>query len=95
MELIANIPPRKTQFICDHPKALPTRIPSNIIEKTMLHAAMTGAIPIFRIFLNEKSSPSANRRNKTPMSAHVWMFSLSTTEAKYGMCGDTRNPATI
>ena len=79
---MASIPPRKMQFICDHPKALPTSVPSNIIENTMLHAAMAGAIPIFRIFLNEKSSPSANKRNKTPMSAQVWMFSLSTTDAK-------------
>ena len=68
---IASIPPRNTQFMCDQPKALPTSMPSAIIENTVETAAMTGAKPIFRIFLNEKSNPSANNRNSTPISAHV------------------------
>ena len=79
---MASIPPRNTQFICVQPKALPTRMPSVIIEKTIETAAITGAMPILRIFLNEKSNPSANSKKSTPMSAHVWIFSLSTTDAK-------------
>ena len=79
---MASMPPRNTQFICDQPNALPTRMPRVIIENTIDTAAMTGAMPIFRIFLKEKSRPSANSRNSTPMSAHVWMFSLSTTDAR-------------
>ena len=47
----------------------------------MVTAEMTGDAPIFRIFLNEKSRPSENSRNITPMSAHRWMFSMSATEA--------------
>ena len=68
---MASMPPKKMLFICDQPKAFPTQTPSNIIEKTMKLAAMTGAMPIFRIFLNEKSRPNAKRRNTTPMSPHM------------------------
>ena len=56
---------------------------------------MTGAAPILAIFLNEKSSPSENSRNITPMSAHTCTLSLSTTDMVYGMWGDTKNPAMI
>ena len=70
------------QFMLLHPKAWPTPIPSIIIEKIMLMAAMTGAMPIFSIFLNEKSSPREKRRKITPMSAHVWMLALSTTDIR-------------
>ena len=55
-------------------------MPSIIMEKMMVRAAMTGAMPIFRIFLNEKSSPKENRRKMTPMSAQVCISTLSTTD---------------
>ena len=40
------------------------------MEKMMAMAEINGETPIFRIFLNEKSKPSENSRNMTPMSAH-------------------------
>ena len=51
------------------------------MEKMMQTVEMMGEMPIFRIFLNEKSSPNEKSRNMTPMSAHRWMLSVSTTEA--------------
>ena len=50
------------------------------MQNTMAHVAMMGDEPILRIFLNEKSSPSEKSRNITPMSAHVWMSAMSTTD---------------
>ena len=55
---------------------------------------MTGEAPIFSIFLKEKSRPNENKRNMMPMSAHVRMSVLSMTDMVYGMCGDTKKPAT-
>ena len=55
-------------------------MPIMSMKKMMLTAAMTGAMPIFRIFLTENSSPNAKSRNVTPMSAHVCMSPLSTTD---------------
>ena len=78
---MANIPPRKMQSILGHPKALPTSSPSIDMQKMMVIVDMMGDAPIFRIFLNEKSRPSENSRNITPISAHIWMLSVSTTEA--------------
>ena len=79
---MASIPPRKMQSIRDHPKAWPVRKPSTTMQKMMVQAAITGAMPIFRIFLNEKSSPSEKSRKITPMSAHVCMSALSTTDIR-------------
>ena len=70
VELMASMPPRKMQSILVHPKILPTQTPSIDMKKMMLMVEMMGDAPIFRIVLNEKSSPSENRRNITPMSAH-------------------------
>ena len=95
VEDIASMPPRKMQSMWFQPNACPTAMPSIAMEKTMLIAAMTGAMPIFRTFLNEKSRPSANSRNITPMSAHVWMSALSMTDIVRGMWGDTTKPATM
>ncbi len=92
---IASMPPRKMQSMWSQPKAWPTPMPSIAMEKTMLMAAMMGAMPIFRIFLNEKSRPSAKSRNITPMSAHVWMSVLSMTDIVRGMWGETTKPATM
>ena len=78
---IANIPPRKMQSILGHPKARPTSSPSIDMQKIMVIVDMMGDAPIFRIFLNEKSRPSENNRNITPMSAHRCMFSTSATLA--------------
>ena len=71
VELMASIPPRNRQFIFDHPKACPTILPSIIMAKIIVTAAIIGAAPIFMIFFIEKSSPKENNRNSTPMSAHV------------------------
>ena len=92
---IASIPPRNMQFIWLHENSFPTQIPMSIMEKTMVRAAITGALPILRIFLNEKSRPREKSRNITPMSAHDCMFSLSTARGRSGMWGDTRKPATM
>ena len=70
VELMASIPPRKMQSILDQLKACPTQTPSIDMEKMMAMAEINGETPIFRIFLNEKSRPSENSRNMTPMSAH-------------------------
>ena len=80
VELMASIPPRKMQSMCVQPNILPTVMPDTIMQNMIVQAAMTGAMPIFRIFLNEKSRPSANNRNITPMSAHALTLSMSTTD---------------
>ena len=61
----------------------------------MVSEAITGAAPIFSIFLNEKSSPREKSRKMTPMSAHVCTSARSITDIVYGICGLTINPATI
>ena len=90
---MASIPPRNMQFIWLQENSLPTQMPKSIMEKTMVRAAMMGALPILRIFLKEKSRPREKSRNITPMSAHDCMFSLSTARGSSGMWGDTRKPA--
>ena len=80
VELMASIPPRKMQSMRPHPKLWPTIMPSAIIQNTMAHVAMMGEEPILSIFLKEKSSPSEKSRNITPMSAHVCMSAMSTTD---------------
>ena len=70
-------------------------MPSVIIAKIMVSVVITGVIPIFIIFLNEKSRPSENSRNITPMSAQVLMSTASITDMVYGMCGLTMKPAMI
>ena len=81
VELMASIPPRKMQSIFDQLNRCPTATPSNAMEKMMVMVEMIGDAPIFRIFLNEKSNPSENSRNITPMSAHRCTFFVSTTDA--------------
>ena len=71
VELMASIPPRKMRSIVPQWKSMPTPFPIIIIEKMVAIAATIGDAPIFSIFLKEKSSPSENKRNITPMSAHV------------------------
>ena len=78
---MANIPPRKMLSIWLQPKAWPTTMPSIDMQKIMVTVEIMGEAPIFRIFLNEKSRPKEKSRNMTPMSAHRWIFSWSTTEA--------------
>ncbi len=68
---IASMPARKSPFICDQPSMRAMNMPIIIMEKMMVRTAMTGAMPIFTIFLNEKSRPRVKSRNITPMSAHV------------------------
>ncbi len=92
---MASIPPRNMQSIRFQSKACPTTIPSVIIANIMVSVVITGVIPIFIIFLNEKSRPSENSRNITPMSAHVLMSTVSITDMVYGMCGLTMKPAMI
>ena len=78
---MASIPPRKIQSILLQLNRWPTITPSIDIEKIIVQVEMIGEAPIFRIFLNEKSSPSENNRNITPMSDHRWILSESTTDA--------------
>ena len=80
VELIASIPPRNMQSMRFQPNEWPTMMPRVIMQNIMVHVDMTGEMPIFIIFLNEKSSPSEKSRNITPMSAHVCMLDLSITD---------------
>ena len=93
VELMASIPPRKMQSMRFQSKACPTTMPSVIIAKIMVRVVMTGDMPIFTIFLKEKSKPKEKSKNITPMSAHVFMSLLSITDMVYGMCGLTIKPA--
>ena len=70
-------------------------MPNAIIENTIVHAAMIGEAPIFSIFFTEKSNPNENKRKITPISAHVFISDASIMLIKYGMCGETKNPATM
>ena len=56
-------------------------MPSTDMKKMMLTTEIIGDAPIFKIFLNEKSSPKEKSRNITPMSAQRWMLAISTTLA--------------
>ena len=67
---MASMPPRKMQSIFDQPDRWPTTMPNIDMQKMMVMVEMMGDAPILRIFLKEKSRPSENRRNITPMSAH-------------------------
>lgn len=75
VEDMASMPARNMPFMLDHPNRRDTEMPIIIIEKTMVRAAIIGASPIFRIFLNEKSKPNVKRRNITPILPHISMFS--------------------
>ena len=92
---MASMPPRKMQSVRVHPNRCPVRVPVTIMQKMMVRAAMTGAMPILSIFLKENSSPNEKSRNMTPMSAQVCTSPLSITDMVYGMWGETRNPATM
>ena len=81
VEDMASMPPRKMQSMRDQPKEWPTQTPSMDMEKMMAMVEMKGETPMRSIFLNEKSSPSENSRNMTPMSAQRWMLAVSATEA--------------
>ena len=94
VEDMAIIPPRKILSIRCQPKPVPTVIPKRIIQNIMVQAAMIAAPPTFTIFLKLNSSPSANRRNITPISAQVCILAVSITEGVYGICGLARKPAT-
>jgi len=68
---MAIIPPRKRQSIRFQPNAMPTPMPSNIMQKITVQAAITAVPPTLTIFLKLNSSPKANNKKITPMSAHV------------------------
>ena len=77
---IANMPPRNRLFIPDQPIRCPSPLPMPIMQAIIMQAAPTGATPILRIFLNENSSPSVNMRKMTPISDHVLIDVVSSTE---------------
>ena len=77
---MASIPPRKMQSILLQPNACPTQTPSIDIQKMMVQVEMIGDAPMRRIFLKEKSRPSENRVNITPISAQRWTLLISATE---------------
>ena len=77
---MASMPPKKMQSMRDQPNACPVTMPINIMLNTMQQVAMTGDTPILMIFLKEKSRPSEKSRNITPMSPHIRMLALSTTD---------------
>ena len=55
-------------------------LPSIIMQNTIEQVDIIGDAPILMIFLNEKSRPSENNRNITPMSPHVLILPLSITD---------------
>ena len=70
VEDMDSIPPRKIQLVCEKPIALPAVYPRNIMPQTMITVENMAEAPTLISFLNEKSSPMANRRKITPISAH-------------------------
>ena len=83
------------QSILLHPNSPPVNMPTSIIPIMTETAAMIGAAPIFKIFLNENSRPRAKSRKMTPMSLHSLMPSMSVTLGIYVMFGEARKPATM
>ena len=92
---MANIPPKYRQSMRCHPKDHPTKIPTNIIQNIMGHAAMTAVPPTFTSFLKLNSNPRANNKNITPISDHVWILATSMTDGVRGTWGLAKKPATI
>ena len=74
-----SIPPRKRLFMCPQPSASPAEYPNIIIAPTIVRALIMAVPPTFISFLKLKSSPKANRRKITPISAHIWIFAESVT----------------
>ena len=79
---IDNIPPRKMEFIVDHPSRCPIKYPTISIVITSVIAVIKAVDPTFISFLKLNSSPRANNRKTTPISAQRLMFSTSTTVGK-------------
>ena len=92
---IDSIPPRKMQSIFPHPRRLPTPVPISIIALITVRAITNALPPTFAIFLKLNSSPRPNIRNTTPIFAHTWMSSISTTVGRYTKFGLIKKPATI
>ena len=85
---MAIIPPKKMQSIRFPPKAVPTATPNNIIQNIIYCTSSDySGSPTFTIFLKLNSSPKANSKKITPMSAQVCMFAVSITEG-YKPCED-------
>ena len=72
VELMANIPPKKSRSISLQPNNQPTSLPTLIIQIITSKAAMMGCHPIFMIRLKENSKPNVNIRKITP----IWLQSL-------------------
>ena len=89
-----SIPPRNSELISDHPIVRPSKNPHPIIPTTIVRHPMNAVAPIFRSFLNENSSPSANSRKMTPISPHVSALSMFTHKLGHTY-GPVRIPATI
>ena len=62
---------------------------------TMTAAAMTAVPPTPSSLRNENSSPMANSRKMTPMSAQILMLAGSVTEGTHGTAGPATSPATM
>ena len=95
VEDIDNIPPRKRLFICPQPSDKPVIYPAVIIPITTVMAPMTAVPPTFINFLKLKSSPKANNRKITPISAQIRILSTSVTVGICSMEGPASIPATI
>ena len=75
--------PKKMQFILCHPKSLPTMKPVQNMIISSVRTMIAPGPPTFFSFLNENSSPIANRRNTMPISLHVDTLVASPTTGKY------------
>ena len=95
VEDMDSIPPRKIQLVCEKPIALPAVYPRNIMPQTMITVENMAEAPTLISFLNEKSSPMANRRKITPISAHILILAWSETVGNREMEGPAIIPATI
>ena len=95
VEDMDSIPPKNMQLICENPIRFPAVYPRNIIPHTMVKVAITALNPTFSNFLKEKSSPMANKRKMTPISAQILILAVSETVGKKLSAGPVNKPATI
>ena len=94
VEDIDNIPPRKRLFICPQPcdKPVISRCHHTCNNG---YGSTTAVPPTFINFLKLKSSPKANNRKITPISAQIRILSTSVTVGICSMEGPASIPATI
>ena len=92
---IDSMPPRNIELIWLQPSIVPVRYPSVIIPVRIVMAPIIAVPPTFSSFFILNSKPRANKRNITPISAHILMLSILVTVGIISIDGPARIPATI